>query len=77
MSIEVRRSDVFRDYLRSLPEELLESVTQDYLWLSSLEFEPEARDEFLRRREHCREECKRRGALYLFYSAESTIFEQV
>jgi len=61
----------FRDYLRMLPYELLESVTEDYVWLSGLHFDSEERSaEFRRRRECCREECARRGAPSLFCQAE-------
>jgi len=55
-------SGAFRDYLQSLPDELLESVAEDYVWLASLAFHDGARvAEFERRREWCREECARRG----------------
>jgi hypothetical protein len=57
-------SATFRDYLHSLPDELLESVTEDYSWLASLAFHDGARSaEFRRRRQWCREECARRGVL--------------
>ena len=60
----------FRDYLQSLPEDLLESVTEDYVWLAGL-----ALDEgnFRRRRECCREECERRGVSQLYEFAESVV----
>jgi hypothetical protein len=55
-------SAAFRDYLQSLPDELLESVVEDYVWLASLAFHDGARNaDFQRRREWCREECARRG----------------
>ncbi len=55
-------SATFRDYLRSLPDDLLRSVAEDYIWLASLAFHDGARRaDFERRRECCREECGRRG----------------
>ena len=60
----------FRQYLSSLPDELLESVSQDYVWLSGLAFESAPAAEFQRRRECCREECIRRGRLQLYRNAE-------
>jgi hypothetical protein len=55
-------SATFRDYLQTLPDELLESVSEDYAWLASLAFHDGARSaDFRRRREWCQEECVRRG----------------
>ena len=55
-------SPTFREYLQSLPDELLQSVAEDYIWLSGLPFHNAGRSaDFLRRRECCREECARRG----------------
>ncbi len=55
-------SATFRKYLQSLPDELLECVAEDYIWLSSLAFHDGSRHtDFERRREWCREECARRG----------------
>ena len=68
-----RRSATFRSYLESLPAELLESVTEDYLWLSSQEFDAERDSEFRLRRECCREECLRRGMPQLYRLAEELI----
>jgi hypothetical protein len=61
-------SATFRRYLQTLPDELLASVTEDYIWLASLDFREEAgRDaEFRRRRECCLEECSRRGVRQLY-----------
>jgi hypothetical protein len=42
--------ETFRDYLQSLPEELLENVTEDYVWLAGLTLDRSSHD-FLRRRE--------------------------
>ena len=64
---------IFRGYLRSLPCDLLESVTEDYVWLSGLKFdEPRAAD-FRNRRECCREECARRGVPDLYRLAEEVV----
>jgi len=55
-------SATFRAYLQSLPDELLESVAEDYACLASLAFHDGSRSaDFERRREWCREECVRRG----------------
>jgi hypothetical protein len=68
--MEIRDSATFRDYLRSLPDELLESVSEDYLWLSGLVFEKKPAAEFQKRREYCRQECVRRGAPRIYRIAE-------
>ena len=64
--------ETFRDYLQSLPEELLENVTEDYVWLAGLTLDRSSHD-FLRRRECCREECARRGTPQLYDFAESIV----
>jgi hypothetical protein len=68
-------SATFCSYLQSLPDDLLASVTEDYIWLSGLDFQDEnGRDaEFRRRRECCREECSRRGMPGLYAVAEQII----
>ena len=63
----------FSKYLRSLPYELLESVTEDYVWLASQRFREQRIAEFRRRRECCREECTRRGVPQLYRTAEQVI----
>lgn len=63
----------FREYLRSIPDELLESVSEDYVWLCGIRFEFHRQAEFLNRRECCRDECARRGLPQLYELAESTI----
>lgn len=65
----------FRRYLQSLPDDLLESVSEDYIWLAGLDFHTESgRDaEFRRRRECCREECSRRGVPQLYRVAEHVV----
>jgi hypothetical protein len=65
--------DTFRSYLRSLPEELLENVTEDYVWLSGLTLDGAHLTDFRGRRECCREECARRGAPQLYELAEDVI----
>jgi hypothetical protein len=68
-----RKCATFRDYLRSLPEELLETVSEDYVWLSIQGFAAEASAEFVWRRECCRDECLRRGVPDLYRFAEEVI----
>ena len=64
----------FRGYLESLPDDLLESVTEDYVWLAGLVFEEDPRrTDFHQRRECCRAECTRRGVPQLYELAESTV----
>ena len=64
----------FRGYLESLPDDLLESVTEDYVWLAGLVFEQSRRHtDFRGRRECCREECARRGFPQLYELAESLV----
>lgn len=66
--------ETFRNYLQSLPEDLLENVTEDYVWLSGLTLHREAHGtDFIRRRECCREECERRGSPQLYEFAESVV----
>ena len=68
------REDTFRRYLEALPDELLESVAEDYVWLADCEFpEEQPGVEFRRRRECCREECIRRGLPHLFRMAEDNV----
>jgi len=70
MTIEEQQA--FRDYLRTIEDELLEAVAADYIWLAgqSLE-EPDSR--FHWRRGVCREECARRGKLRIWRRAERAI----
>ena len=64
----------FRAYLEALPDDLLESVTKDYVWLAELGFEESQwHTDFRGRRECCREECARRGVPQLYELAESTV----
>lgn len=66
--------DIFRQYLAALPDDLLESVTEDYVWLGGRMFlDLPASPEFQRRRECCREECSRRNVAYLYEVAEDSI----
>lgn len=64
---------IFCGYLRSLPSDLLESVTEDYVWLSGLNFDEARASDFLMRRECCREECVRRGVPHLYRLAEEVV----
>jgi hypothetical protein len=63
---------IFREYLQSLPDELLESVAEDYVWLAGLALKSRATD-FAGRRECCREECARRGDPRLYDLAASIV----
>ncbi|HUB77506.1 MAG TPA: hypothetical protein VMB03_01850 [Bryobacteraceae bacterium] len=68
------RLEVFSDYLRSLPDDLLESVAEDYVWLAGLDLESEGHPtDFVERREACRAECARRGTPQLYEIAEDTV----
>jgi len=67
----LRPLDSFREYLQSLPEELLECVAEDYVWLCGLSFDEST--DFLQRRECCRQECARRGLPQLYELAESVV----
>ena len=72
--MERDRLATFRKYLESLPEDLLESVTEDYVWLAGLTFVRGAHStDFVQRRECCREECARRGTPHLYELAESIV----
>lgn len=69
------RSATFREYLQTLPQDLLESVTEDYIWLAGLHFEDTERDaDFRRRRECCWDECLRRGVPHLYREAEDLVW---
>lgn len=61
--------EIFRGYLQAIPDDLLEIVTEDYIWLAGQNLG----SEFRRRRECCREECSRRGAPQLYRLAEELI----
>jgi hypothetical protein len=66
--------ETFRNYLQSLPEDLLESVTEDYVWLAGLTLEPGGHaTDFRQRRECCRQECVRRGSPQLYELAEDVV----
>jgi hypothetical protein len=72
--MERDRLAIFSNYLQSLPEELLESVTADYVWLAGLTLDRgESPTDFLERRECCREECARRGVPHLYELAEELV----
>ncbi|MGD0872648.1 MAG: hypothetical protein ABSB88_24140 [Bryobacteraceae bacterium] len=64
----------FRQYLQSLPDTLLENVTEDYVWLAGLVLEPGGHGtDFVERRECCRAECLRRGVPELYQFAERVV----
>lgn len=64
----------FREYLQSLPDTLLESVTEDYVWLAGLVLESGLHGtDFVGRRECCRAECLRRGVPELYEFAEDVV----
>jgi len=69
-----RSAETFPGYLESLPDDLLECISEDYVWLADWIFHGEpAAAEFSRRRECCRRECLRRGELQLFQTAEASV----
>ena len=54
----------FEEYLRSLPDGLLASLTRCYVWLAGLRFsEGKAPTGLDQRRDCCLEECLRRGGI--------------
>ena len=65
--------DGFRQYLENLPDELLEQVCEDCVWLARLDFGGKRAAEFLGRRECCRAECLRRGLAGLYRRAEWSV----
>ena len=62
--------DGFREYLGTIPDELLEQVSMDYVGLARLSFPGGSAEEFFRRRECCRAECLRRGRPGIYRQAE-------
>ena len=63
----------FRNYLRELPNELLETVTADYIWLADL-FVGEPPEAFHAGcREACRKECAVRGRPDLYQNARFAV----
>ena len=73
----IQEQEAFRDYLKSIEDELLEAVTADYIWLAAQyeEDEPDAR--FHWRRGACREECARRRQLRIWRRAERAVGDPV
>ena len=58
---QTEQLESFREYLRTLPDPLLASVTQDYMWLADLPFRKGVlRTGLQLRRECCLEECAHR-----------------
>ncbi len=68
-----QEQDAFRDYLRSIEDELLEAVSGDYMWLASQTEDEEPEPRFRWRRSACHEECVRRGKLRIWRRAERAI----
>ena len=66
-------ADAFREYLAALPEDLLEQVSEDYVWLARRGFRGKPAVEFERRRECSRAECVRRGCPGLYRQAEWSV----
>jgi hypothetical protein len=65
---------IFRAYLESLPEDLLTTVTADYVWLAeAFRDDGERGADFGMRRECCRQECIRRGVPWLYDVAEGDV----
>lgn len=66
--------EIFRLYLHSIPDDLLRSVTEDYVWLTGLTLNTgRCSGDFLYRRECCREECARRGFPQMFELAQNVV----
>ena len=66
--------ETFREYLRVLPDTLLENVTEDYVWLAGLVLEAGGHaTDFVQRPECCRAECLRRGVPELYQFAERVV----
>ncbi len=65
--------EIFRDYLESLPDDLLRCVTADYSWLKRSFHGNPAGMEFRRRSECCRNECARRGSPEMYREAEESV----
>jgi hypothetical protein len=65
-----QEQEAFRDYLRTIEDELLEAVTADYIWLSSQSEDGQPDSRFHWRRGACREECLRRGKPRIWRRAE-------
>jgi hypothetical protein len=57
-SVHAEQLENFREYLRTLPDDLLAGVTQDYMWLTDLPFKKgPLRTGLQLRRDCCLEEC--------------------
>jgi hypothetical protein len=69
----IQEQDAFRDYLRTIEDELLEAVTADYIWLAAQYRDDEPNARFQWRRGACREECGRRRKLRIWRNAEEKV----
>ena len=65
--------DVFREYLRSIEDELLASVSADYIWLASQTEDEQPESRFQWRRAACQEECSRRGKPRIWRCAQNEL----
>ena len=68
-----QEQDAFREYLQHIEDELLESVSADYIWLAAQSDEQSPYSRFRWRRSACREECARRGKPRIWRRAERAI----
>jgi hypothetical protein len=68
-----QEQESFRDYLRTIEDELLEAVTADYMWLASQTDDEQPESRFHWRRSACHEECVRRGKLRIWRRAERAL----
>ena len=66
----MQEQDAFREYLRTIEDELLEAVAADYIWLSTHTEEGQPESRFQWRRGACHEECLRRGKARIWRRAE-------
>ena len=67
-----QEQNAFRDYLRTIEDELLAAVTADYIWLAaqSEDENDQPASRFRWRRGACHEECVRRGKARIWRQAE-------
>ncbi len=68
-----QEQDAFREYLRTIEDELLEAVTTDYMWLAVQIDDEQPQSRFSWRRGACHEECVRRGKLRIWRRAERSL----
>jgi hypothetical protein len=71
--MSTQEQEAFREYLRTIEDELLEAVTADYMWLASQSDGEQPESRFQWRRGACHEECVRRGKLRIWRRAERAL----